>query len=90
MLQTCPSFFIYGIPLIFTSFKGAKPKNLTVMERWQQVAEEPKTCLQRTVVMVGMMGSGKTAIGAEVARATSIVRYDAGSQFSPHVHNGGD
>lgn len=29
-------------------------------------------------------------VGAEVARATSIVRYDAGSQFSPHVHTGGE
>ena len=29
-------------------------------------------------------------IGDEVARATSIVRYDAGSHFSPHVHNGGE
>ncbi|MGI9332284.1 MAG: cupin domain-containing protein [Gammaproteobacteria bacterium] len=29
-------------------------------------------------------------IGGEVARATSIVRYDPGSRFSPHVHNGGE
>lgn len=29
-------------------------------------------------------------IGDEVARATSIVRYDAGSKFSPHVHSGGE
>lgn len=29
-------------------------------------------------------------IGDEVARATSIVRYDAGSKFSPHVHAGGE
>jgi len=29
-------------------------------------------------------------IGGEVARATSIVRYDAGSKFSPHVHSGGE
>lgn len=29
-------------------------------------------------------------IGAEVARATTIVRYDPGSQFSPHVHTGGE
>jgi anti-sigma factor ChrR (cupin superfamily) len=27
-------------------------------------------------------------IGDEVARATSIVRYAPGSQFSPHVHRG--
>jgi anti-sigma factor ChrR (cupin superfamily) len=29
-------------------------------------------------------------IGAEVARATSIVRYAAGSRFSPHTHGGGE
>ena len=29
-------------------------------------------------------------IGDEVARATSIVRYAPGSQFSPHVHSGGE
>ncbi|GAB54795.1 hypothetical protein GPUN_0655 [Glaciecola punicea ACAM 611] len=29
-------------------------------------------------------------VGNEVARATSIVRYAPGSQFSPHVHNGGE
>jgi anti-sigma factor ChrR (cupin superfamily) len=29
-------------------------------------------------------------IGAEVARATSIVRYAPGSRFSPHVHAGGE
>ena len=29
-------------------------------------------------------------VGDEVARATSIVRYDPGSKFSPHVHGGGE
>ncbi len=29
-------------------------------------------------------------IGAEVARATSIVRYAPGSHFSPHTHGGGE
>lgn len=29
-------------------------------------------------------------IGGEVARATSIVRYAPGSQFSPHTHTGGE
>lgn len=28
--------------------------------------------------------------GAEVARATSIVRYEAGSGYSAHTHNGGE
>ncbi len=29
-------------------------------------------------------------VGAEVARATTIVKYAANSQFSPHVHTGGE
>lgn len=29
-------------------------------------------------------------IGDEVARATTIVRYDPGSRFSPHTHTGGE
>lgn len=29
-------------------------------------------------------------IGAEVARATSVVRYAPGSSFSPHIHTGGE
>ena len=29
-------------------------------------------------------------IGGEVARATSIVRYAPGSQFTPHTHGGGE
>jgi len=29
-------------------------------------------------------------IGDEVARATSIVKYDPESHFSPHVHTGGE
>lgn len=29
-------------------------------------------------------------VGEEVARATSVVRYAPGSQFSPHTHGGGE
>ncbi len=29
-------------------------------------------------------------VGAEVARATSLVRYEPGSTFSPHTHGGGE
>jgi len=29
-------------------------------------------------------------VGDEVARATSIVRYAAGSRFDEHVHHGGE
>jgi anti-sigma factor ChrR (cupin superfamily) len=29
-------------------------------------------------------------VGDEVARATTIVKYDPGSHFSPHIHTGGE
>ena len=29
-------------------------------------------------------------VGGEVARATTLVRYDPASRFSPHVHDGGE
>ena len=29
-------------------------------------------------------------VGDEVARATTVVRYAAGSKFSSHVHTGGE
>lgn len=40
--------------------------------------------------MVGVDRRMLDRIGGEVARATSIVRYAPGSQFSPHVHAGGE
>lgn len=40
--------------------------------------------------MAGVSRRPLDRIGAEVARATSIVRYDPGSHFSPHVHHGGE
>ena len=40
--------------------------------------------------MTGVSRRMLDRIGNEVARATTIVRYDAGSHFSPHVHTGGE
>ncbi len=40
--------------------------------------------------MAGVSRRMLDRIGDEVARATSIVRYDPGSHFSPHVHGGGE
>lgn len=40
--------------------------------------------------MAGVSRRMLDRVGDEVARATSIVRYDPGSQFSPHVHSGGE
>jgi anti-sigma factor ChrR (cupin superfamily) len=40
--------------------------------------------------MVGVARRPLDRVGNEVARATSVVRYAAGSEFSPHVHLGGE
>ncbi len=40
--------------------------------------------------MVGVERRMLDRVGAEVARATTIVRYAPGSHFSPHVHGGGE
>lgn len=40
--------------------------------------------------MPGVQRRPLDRVGGEVARATSIVRYAKGSQFSPHVHTGGE
>ncbi|MGF1476963.1 MAG: cupin domain-containing protein [Geminicoccaceae bacterium] len=40
--------------------------------------------------MAGVSRRMLDRIGDEVARATSIVRYDPESRFSPHVHEGGE
>lgn len=40
--------------------------------------------------MVGVDRRPLDRVGDEVARATSIVRYAPGSEFSPHVHTGGE
>lgn len=40
--------------------------------------------------MPGVARKPLDRVGAEVARATSIVRYAPGSSFSPHVHSGGE
>ncbi|MEM9385238.1 MAG: cupin domain-containing protein [Pseudomonadota bacterium] len=40
--------------------------------------------------MAGVQRRMLDRIGAEVARATTIVRYAPGSHFSPHTHGGGE
>lgn len=40
--------------------------------------------------MAGVSRRMLDRIGDEIARATSIVRYAEGSNFSPHVHSGGE
>lgn len=40
--------------------------------------------------MPGVYRKSLDRVGDEVARATSIVRYAPGSEFSPHIHTGGE
>ena len=40
--------------------------------------------------MAGVARKPLDRVGHEVARATTVVRYAPGSQFSPHVHTGGE
>ena len=40
--------------------------------------------------MAGVSRRMLDRIGDEVARATTIVRYEPGSKFSPHIHSGGE
>lgn len=40
--------------------------------------------------MAGVARRPLDRVGEEVARATSVVRYAPGSQFSPHLHAGGE
>jgi anti-sigma factor ChrR (cupin superfamily) len=40
--------------------------------------------------MAGVARRPLDRVGEEVARATTVVRYAPGSQFSPHVHAGGE
>lgn len=40
--------------------------------------------------MTGVARRPLDRVGEEVARATTVVRYAPGSQFSPHVHTGGE
>jgi anti-sigma factor ChrR (cupin superfamily) len=44
----------------------------------------------QTSPMAGVERRMLDRIGGEVARATTIVRYAAGSSFSPHTHGGGE
>lgn len=40
--------------------------------------------------MKGVFRRPLDRVGAEIARATTIVRYEPNSKFSPHVHTGGE
>jgi len=43
-----------------------------------------------TSPVVGVNRKSLDRVGDEVARATSLVKYDAGSQFTEHTHTGGE
>jgi anti-sigma factor ChrR (cupin superfamily) len=56
----------------------------------QRVVEHGAALPWQDSPMPGVQRRMLDRIGGEVARATSIVRYQPNSRFSPHVHGGGE
>ena len=56
----------------------------------RRVALDTEALAWRVSPMAGVARRMLDRIGGEVARATSLVRYDPGSRFSAHVHEGGE
>ena len=56
----------------------------------QAVVLDTTTQPWRPSPMAGVVRRMLDRRGAEVARATSIVRYAPGSRFAPHIHGGGE
>ncbi|MEZ4360289.1 MAG: cupin domain-containing protein [Kofleriaceae bacterium] len=56
----------------------------------QRVVEHGASLPWRDSPMPGVQRRMLDRLGDEVARATSIVRYEPHSRFSPHVHGGGE
>lgn len=56
----------------------------------RRVVVRPEDRVWRSSPMPNVERAMLDRIGDEVARATSIVRYAPGSNFSPHVHGGGE
>ncbi|EWH08253.1 anti-ECFsigma factor ChrR [Catenovulum agarivorans DS-2] len=56
----------------------------------QKVVIQPTEYKWRQSPLAGVERMMLDRIGDEVARATSIVKYAPHSQFSPHVHSGGE
>lgn len=56
----------------------------------QRVVESPADAIWYPSPQVGVMRRPLDRKGAEIARATSVVRYAAGSYFPRHTHGGGE
>jgi anti-sigma factor ChrR (cupin superfamily) len=56
----------------------------------QRVAQLPSDAVWSDSPLAGVQRRMLDRIGGELARATSIVRYAAGSQFDQHRHGGGE
>jgi len=56
----------------------------------QRVVQSARDAVWSASPLPGVKRRMLDRIGAEVARATSIVRYAAGSHFDRHVHGGGE
>lgn len=82
---------IYGICTKFTPFKEERcgfrrlpafAGQTVKPDREYQGAEQVTIWLKKTVVMVGMMGAGKTAVGAALARALSVAFVDSDDEIT--------
>lgn len=72
---------LYSIPENFTPFRGNISRALLARScgRWQMDAMAQLT---KTVVMVGMMGAGKTAVGTALARLLGVDFRDSDEEIT--------
>ena len=56
----------------------------------ERVVIDTKAMAWEASPMAGVYRRKLDRIGDEVARATSLVKYDPNSYFSPHIHSGGE
>lgn len=78
---------IYGISTKFTPLRGAKitnaqaPEGRRAGEGCVTGQEQVHPHLQKTIVLVGMMGAGKTAVGTALARALRVPFHDSDEEI---------
>jgi anti-sigma factor ChrR (cupin superfamily) len=56
----------------------------------QRVVQYARDAVWSAAPLPGVSRRMLDRVGGEIARATSIVRYDAGARFERHVHGGGE
>lgn len=74
------SRIIYGISGKFTPFRAHESRlGKTMPAKRQQGSAKPR--LKRTVVLIGMMGAGKTAVGTALARMLGVPFVDSDQEI---------